>query len=389
MRLHNVTLINHHQPVSILVQNQKIQDAGKPDLATFNIDFEDAIAFPGLINSHDHLEFNCFAPLGDKIYNNYTEWGSHIHASYKDDIDRVTNIPVALRASWGMYKNLLAGVTTVVNHGTALKIKEPFIYIYEQVQNLHSVRFQKKWKLKLNNPFLSRRTCVIHAGEGSDNTASDEINELIKWNLLQRKIVPVHGVAMNTVQAKHFAGLVWCPESNRVLLNRHADIHQLKEHTRIVFGTDSTLTGNWNIWKHLRLARQLKQVDDPCLFAMVTSSAAQLWGLNKGSLNAGKDADIVVATTKDKKNSWDSFFSINPADILMVLQKGNLRLFDKSLLPQLINHIDLSRFTQVNIGASEKLVAGNLPGLIQAIKKYHPGVTLPPEISITSNSRHD
>ena len=194
---------------------------------------------------------------------------------------------------------------------------------------------------------------------------------------------------MNTVQAKHFAGLVWCPESNRVLLNRHADIHQLKEHTRIVFGTDSTLTGNWNIWKHLRLARQLKQVDDPCLFAMVTSSAAQLWGLNKGSLDAGKDADIVVATTKNKKISWDSFFSINPADILMVLQKGNLRLFDKSLLPQLIHHIDLSQFAQVNIGASEKLVAGNLPGLIQAIKKYHPGATLPPEISITSISGHD
>jgi len=389
MRLHNVTLVNSHQPVSILVQNQKILDAGKTGNAGFNIDFTGALAFPGLINSHDHLEFNCFAPLGDKIYNNYTEWGKHIHARYKNDIDQVTSIPVALRTAWGIYKNLLAGVTTVVNHGAALKIKDPSIHVYQQVQNLHSVRFQKNWKLKLNNPLLSRRTCVIHAGEGSDSAASTEIDELIKWNLLQRKIVPVHGVAMNAVQAKHFAGLVWCPESNRVLLNRHADIYQLKEHIKIVLGTDSTLTGNWNIWKHLRLARQLKLVNDSSLFDMVTSSAAQLWGLNKGSLNAGKDADIVVATTKNETMPWDSFFSINPTDILMVLQKGSIRLFDKSLLPQLLHHIDISRFTQINIGAAEKMVEGNLPALLQAIKKYHPGVKLPPEVSIINNMPHD
>ena len=31
-----------------------------------------------------------------------------------------------------MYKNLLAGVTTVVNHGTRLKIENPVINIYQE-----------------------------------------------------------------------------------------------------------------------------------------------------------------------------------------------------------------------------------------------------------------
>jgi cytosine/adenosine deaminase-related metal-dependent hydrolase len=389
MRLHNVTLVNTHQPVSLLVQNQKIRDAGRQDTADFTIDLTGAMAFPGLINSHDHLDFNCFAPLGDRIYNNYTEWGNHIHASYKDEIDQVLHIPLPLRTAWGMYKNLLAGVTTVVNHGQALKINKPIIDIYQGTQSLHSVRFQKNWKWKLNNPFFSNRSCTIHAGEGSDRVSSDEIDELIRWNFLERKIVVVHGVAMNPVQAKQFAGLVWCPESNRVLLNRHADIYQLKEHVPIVLGTDSTLTGNWNIWRHLRLARQLGLVDDQSLYDMITAAPAQLWNFNKGSLHPGKDADIIIATAKNKSISWDGFFSINPTDISLVLQKGNIRLFDKSLLPQLKHHIETNRFAEINIGTAVKLVEGNLPALIKAIKQYYPGVQLPAEISITSDSAHD
>ena len=42
----------------------------------FQLTFENAVVFPGLINSHDHLDFNLFPPLGHKTYNNYTEWGS-------------------------------------------------------------------------------------------------------------------------------------------------------------------------------------------------------------------------------------------------------------------------------------------------------------------------
>ena len=57
----------------------------------------------------------------------------------------------------------------------------------------------------------------------------------LRFNLLKRKLVGVHGVAMNPRQAKKFKGLVWCPEANRVLLNKHARIADLKTHTTLVF----------------------------------------------------------------------------------------------------------------------------------------------------------
>jgi len=69
---------------------------------TFAPDLKNAIVFPGLINSHDHLDFNLFPALGDRKYQNYTEWGKYIHQAYKDQINAVLKVPVALREQWGI-----------------------------------------------------------------------------------------------------------------------------------------------------------------------------------------------------------------------------------------------------------------------------------------------
>lgn len=385
MLLSNVTLLNKNNPESINISGEKILSVEKVNESiafdNVNIHFTGAIAFPGLINSHDHLDFNCFTTFGRSIYNNYTEWGNHIHATYKEKINAVLKIPQHLRIAWGIYKNLLAGVTTVINHGAILTIENPLINIYQEPQNLHSVKFQKKWKWKLNNPFQKNKPCVIHTGEGTDKQSAGEIDELLKWNLLNRKLIGVHGVAMNSIQAKGFEALVWCPESNNILLNKHADINALKSSTRILFGTDSTLTGNWNIWQHLRLARRLKLVTDEELFSMITSSAAQLWNLNNGKIQAGKNADIVIAKTNTGTAAWDDVFSVNPSGILMVLQKGNIRMFDETMLQQLSSlQFDLKKFSKVSINGVSKFVEGNVPALINAIRSYHPAIVLPVDV---------
>ena len=382
MLLNNVWHTGNTEPVDITVHNQKITSITKAGEGIVGEDvkipFTNAIAFPGLINSHEHLDFNCFPVLNKRTYNNYTEWGKHIHSAYKDDINRVLKIPQELRAEWGIYKNLLAGVTTVVNHGAVLPIKNPLINIVQDTASLHSVQFQKKWKWKLNTLFQKNRLYVIHTGEGVDEQSAAEIDELLRWNLFNRKLVGVHAVAMNSAQAKKFAGIVWCPESNHVLLNRHADIAQLKRNTQLVFGTDSTLTGHWNIWQHLRLARGLQQVSDTELFSMVTNAPAKLWGMNNGELLTGKDADIVIAGTQNTRASLDDLFATNPEDILLVLHKGHIRLFDASLYAAVSNHqTDLTPFKPVMINDSVKYVEGDLPALAGAIRAYHPAISFP------------
>ena len=56
-----------------------------------------------------------------------------------------------LRSRWGIYKNLLAGVTTVAHHGEPLEIENPLITVLQDAQSLHSVKFEKYWQLRLNN----------------------------------------------------------------------------------------------------------------------------------------------------------------------------------------------------------------------------------------------
>jgi cytosine/adenosine deaminase-related metal-dependent hydrolase len=391
--LNHLHIVHADQPVNIAVYGEKIMGIG-PDHAPSSSDplqihFTDAIAIPGLINSHDHLDFNCFSILGNRKYDHYTEWGKHIHEAHKENIRAVLKIPKKLRSAWGMYKNLLAGVTTVVNHGNHLEIENPLINVLQDTQDLHSVEYEKNWKWKLNNPVHLRKDCVIHAGEGTNKKSADEIDQLIRYNLLRKNLIGVHGVSMNPEQARHFRALIWCPESNKILLDQHARIHALKNNTTIVFGSDSTLTGNWNIWKHVRLARTLQQVTDEELFEMLTVAPAKLWNVNAGTLQPKKDADMVVLKMKGKSSSFIEVFNSNPEDILLIMHKGQIRLFDKSLLSQLRNlPLNLFRYEQVNVGGNTKFVEGNLPDLIAEIRKCHPQISLPVDVFETIKESH-
>lgn len=376
MVLNNVTIPGNNTAVSISISEGKIIQVA-PAIANDReqLTFVDAIAFPGLINSHDHLDFNLFPQLGNQTYESYTEWGKHIHRAYADEIASVLKIPVALREQWGVYKNLLCGVTTVVNHGEKATISDPLITVFENCQNIHSVQFDENWKKRLNNPLKIGLPVVIHSGEGTNKAAHTEIDQLIKWNLLRRKLVGVHGVAMDTRQAKHFKALVWCPESNYFLLDKTAAIHELKAKTGILFGTDSTLTGHWDIWHHIRLARKTQMLTDHELYHSLTSLPAKIWKLNTGSFTARLDADIVIAKSNGKP-SLRAFYDVTPDDILLVMHKSQILLFDESLYHQLTGIITQS-YGKILTGNNFKYVQGDIHGLIAEIKRYKPDAGFP------------
>src|ERR1700750_3407338 len=129
MILNNLRMALTSEPVNIRTANDrivKIQLSPFEDMpGDLSIDFENAIVFPGLINSHDHLEFNLFPKLGNFVYKNYIEWGGDIFKQNKPAIDAIVKIPKQLRAEWGIIKNLLNGVTTVVQHGDHFDFDSP------------------------------------------------------------------------------------------------------------------------------------------------------------------------------------------------------------------------------------------------------------------------
>jgi len=384
MVLSHVKIAGTDKLVNIRVDGNKITNISSSiiiDLSNIlQLSFDNAIVFPGLINSHDHLDFNLFPKLGNRIYRSYTEWGRYIHKNYKEEISSVLKIPVPLRNQWGIYKNLLCGVTTVVNHGEKLRMEDDLITVFEETHCLHSVQFEKGWKFKLNNPFKVKLPVGIHVGEGDDWPSFHEIDQLTEWNLLQKKLIGVHAVAMSENQAKKFEAVVWCPQSNYFLLNKTAKVNLLKKHTSLLFGTDSTLTSSWDIWEHLQLARKTKLLSDKTLYESINQNAAKIWQLNCGEIAAGKDADIVVAKKKPNSTGFDSFFGLSPADLLLVTHKGHIRLFDDTLLAQL-KSADLSKFSKIYIGGASKYVQGDLPALIKKIRVYNPVVDFPVSIN--------
>jgi len=343
------------------------------------LDLDNACAFPGLINSHDHLDFDLFPRLGNGVYNNYMEWGADIHRTNKDLIDPILKIPRPLRIQWGIYRNLLNGFSTVINHGKPLAIQNTPITVLQPPHFLHSVGLEKYWKLALNKFYKGKPSFIIHIGEGTDDYAAREIDRLIKWNIFRRDLIGIHGVAMSEKQASSFKALVWCPDSNFFLFNKTAAVDRLKEKTSIVFGSDSTLTASWNIWEQIRLARAQKMVNDAELWDMLTLTPAQIWGLQGcGEIKEGGKADLIIVKSPMKEMSWDWLYALNPDDMLLVLNKGEIRLFDQSLYDQLAKiNFPLQEFYKVYPGKYAKYVFGDLPGLMKAIHSYHPKIAFP------------
>jgi cytosine/adenosine deaminase-related metal-dependent hydrolase len=386
MILQNVTAVGNDQKISIRIKFQQIAEistAVDPGLDEKQLIFEDAIIFPGLINSHDHLDFNLFEQFGSQTYPNYTVWAKTLHQDYAKEIKKILSIPKTLREQWGLYKNLICGVTTVVNHGPKIGPCKKPINIIEECQSLHSVQFEKHWKLRLNNPFKRNKNVAIHIGEGTDRLAKEEIDSLIKWNLINRKIIGIHGVALYPQQSSTLEALVWCPESNYFLLAATANLKAIKLQIPILFGTDSTLTSNWNIWHHIKFARSLKILTDEEILHSLNINPAKTWELLTGRINIGYQADLVVAKQKDKENSIEAFYKVDASDLLLVLVKGEVMLFDSTIATQ-FNSTERSGYQKIKVGGQFKYIIGNIGLLMAEIRHYHPKVEFPIEILNTN-----
>ncbi len=318
------------------------------------VTLKDVITFPGLFNSHDHLEFNLFPLTKNGIYPGYKEWGADIHKRIDEKFKAILKVPIELRIKWGILKNLINGITFIAHHGEHHNYIRSLKYpVFLDYQFLHSLETEPFWKLKLNN--FSTRDVMVHVGEGISDEYRIEINDLVKWNLLKRNLIGVHGVAMGDDQSSHFKSLIWCPDSNMRLYNQTAHVDRLKWNTKILFGTDSSLTSSSNLWEQLRLARSLQLLTEEEIFETLTR---QPFDVFKGISQNG----FVIA--KRKSNTiWDSFFGIEPEDILMVMIHGSVVLMDHSII-----NSPAEGFATIRVGSSVKLIQDKWASVVSELE---------------------
>jgi cytosine/adenosine deaminase-related metal-dependent hydrolase len=281
---------------------------------------------PGLINAHDHLHRNHYGRLGDPPYANSYQWGTDIHARYADIIADGRRMPRRAALLRGAWKNLVAGVTTVVHHDTwEPDFDVDFPIRVARVRTAHSVG------LEPDLPAMARGggPFAIHLAEGTDRPAADEVRQLDDLGFVSPDLLAVHVVGADAdgirLLRERGAAVVWCPSSNYFLLGETAPPALLAPGLDLLLGSDSLLSGEGSLLDELRVARRTGLVSDDRLLDAIGRVAARRLGLAEPTLAIGAPADLAVFRRP--------VVEATEADVALVVVAGIPRVADPAVVP--------------------------------------------------------
>jgi cytosine/adenosine deaminase-related metal-dependent hydrolase len=361
----------HGEARSVRFSRHIVEVDGKPGRRDFVVDLDGRFVLPGLINAHDHLELNHYGLLKKRPkYQNAGEWIGDLEQVVRRDpkILAGSRIPLRDRLFAGGLKNLLSGVTTVAHHNPLYRaIGRRFpVAVLRRFGWAHSLGLEtgpagangepggsvadRYASTPADAPF------IVHAAEGVDAVAADEIDALESRACLQPNTVLVHAVA---VPASRWGALfargvsvVWCPASNVFLFGETLGVPGMLKHpharSRICLGTDSRLTGSRDLLDELRVAGAAG-VGSADLLPMVTSSAADILRMSTGGrMRRGAAADLLVLPAS-ADDPAAALVSCDRADVDLVVRAGT----------PIVGSADLaSVFAQRRVSTAQLIVDG-------------------------------
>jgi len=338
-----------------------------------SLDFKNHFLYPGLINSHDHLEMNLYPRIGRPPYHNYTEWAADIYKPKESPVKEIEHVDIKDRLLWGGIKNLISGATTVVHHNPWHRImsKKTFPVRVIETAWAHSLAFEKSVLKKLpkkNSPL------VIHAAEGTDELARGEIYKLGDLGLLKGNTVLIHGVGLDQVNARLIvragSSIVWCPSSNLFMFGKTLPLEKINHKVKVSLGSDSTMTGPATLIDEMQVAGNSGLASSEEIYQMVTSVPASIFQLEIPEIKVGKPADFWITRSNDL-GYFENILKIVPSAVSGVFVHGELRYGDVDLA----SGIDEKGF-QVQVGNQEKWIAYDVRALKKRIDSRAKGVCI-------------
>jgi len=300
-------------------------------------DLSGHLILPGLINAHDHLEFNLFPKLGGTNYANAREWAADIYHPEDSPVREHLSIPMPVRLAWGGLRNLLSGVTTVAQHNPYSDEVFDSDFPVRVVRHFgwaHSLDFSPRladlyYATPKNLPF------ILHAAEGIDEKALNEISVLDRLEVLGPRTVLVHAVAIRRQEIdlllKRQCSIVWCPGSNLAMFGRTLSREALASGIPIALGTDSALSFAGDLADEFSTA-QAHGATLESLYQMVTSTAASVLRLRdgRGWIRQGGAADL-VAVEDHGQTPAEALLNLRPK---LVMINGRVRLLSGLAAPE-------------------------------------------------------
>lgn len=380
----NVVSENGIIATSLRLQRGRFDETdAKPHNGDLIVDLNGDLIAPGLINAHDHLEFNCFKRLKwrDK-YRNAAEWIADFQPRFETDPDLLgpLAIPLADRLWIGGLKNLLSGVTTVCHHNPwhrALDNGFP-VRVVKDFCHSHSLLIDGD---KVANSY--RRTphdwpWIIHLAEGIDEAAAAELTRLQALQCLHANTVLVHGVGFTTADQVRVidsgGALIWCPSSNQFLFGATAHVTGFAAAHRVALGSDSRLSGERDLLAELKIAHAANQVDAKTLFRMITCNAAKILRLPQaGRIAANLPADLTVFRST-KADPFACIISAQRADIRLVMIAGQPQIGDLDMAP--VFAAAKVATARIRIDGVDKLMAAGIAHRLQRAAVSEPGLDI-------------
>ncbi len=296
---------------------------------------------PGLVNAHDHLEFNLFPRLGQPFYKNSYQWGEAIYLPKKEPLRSILALPKKDRLLWGAYRNLLSGVTVVQHHNAwhwSMAWGFPITVLpYTWAHSPHSGKnIARQFRLA-----HAQRPFFIHGAEGTDPVTAQEIGWLAKHEFLSSKTVVIHGLNLSPQDIaslkKAGVAVVWCPASNAYLYGQTAPIPALLDQgIPVALGSDSTISGSTDLLAEIHFARGLGLVDDEVLYGMVTNTALKILG--QTTTQAARAQDFLLVEAPQATTAVEALFATTPTTLQLVVSQGKVRLAAADMLPHLGKH---------------------------------------------------
>lgn len=354
---------------------------GSPQRGDVVVDVDCGIVLPGLINAHDHLELNSFGRLKWRARHvNVREWIADFQPRFGADAALADARPDTLddRAWVGGLKNMLAGVTTVCHHNPihpVLRRRFP-VRVVQNVAISHSLLIDGD-----RVALTYRRTppdCpwIIHAAEGVDAEARNEVSRLQHLRCLADNTVLVHGVGIDRHTAECVlaagAALVWCPSSNLFLFGETADVRLFAQRRRLALGSDSRLSGAGDLLDELRAARCTKQISPEALVRTVTDDAAAVLRLTEcGALLRDRPADLVVLR-RVADDPCVSVVSSTRRDVRLTMMAGAPLVSDPAMSP--VFAARRQPFVRVGVDGDERLLASWIARRAIKMRLREPGL---------------
>jgi cytosine/adenosine deaminase-related metal-dependent hydrolase len=180
----------------------------------------------------------------------------------------------------------------------------------------------------------------MHACEGVDEFAREELWGLERLGVLDDHTVLVHGLAIDqdgvALMRDRRTSLIVCPSSNMFLFKKIPDMALLSKIERIALGSDSPLTATGDLLDEIRFAMRYSGISALAAYRMVTTAPAAILRLGdaEGSIQESGFADL-IAVRDTGQDPADRLETLSMNDVKFVMIGGRVQLAADEMLRRL------------------------------------------------------